>query len=117
MELKMENRLCLNKKIRYELPDEVLIGVYEKRNPPRRDIIPDFSPDICLNVWGKIGEIEEKYKTKTQIWIKSKNKELLEFIENKDFKDGKNYFIAPVLSVNTFKRVLLEEFYGVKYGE
>lgn len=113
----MENRLYLNKKPKYELPDEVLIGVYEKRNPPRRDIVPDFNPDICLNVWGKIGEIEEKYATKNQIWIKSKNKELLEFIENKDFKDSKNYFIAPVLSANAFKKIILEEFYGVKDGK
>lgn len=113
----MENRLELNKKPVYELPDEIKIEVYEKRNPPRKTIKPSFNPDICLNVWGRIGEIEDKYKTKTQIWIKTENAELINFIKNYKFKDYKKNFIAPVLSINDFKKIILEEFYGVKHGE
>ena len=54
----MENRLELNKKPKYELSDEVLVGEYR-----RGAKIPNFEPDICINTWGDIlGEVIPKKK-------------------------------------------------------
>lgn len=112
MELKMENRLCLNKRVVYELPDEVLVGLYD-----RGYVKPDFKPDICISSFGTIG-IRRPEQTVTQIWIKTDNKELIDFIRNFNFltivkKIGKAYR----MSINQFKKIILEEFYGEKYGE
>ena len=43
----MENRLELNKRPVYELPDEIVVGLYMKNY---QDV--DFNPDLCLCVWG-----------------------------------------------------------------
>lgn len=109
----MENRLCLNKRPTYELPDEVVIGLYD-----RGYYCPDFEPDVCISAFGTIG-IREPKQTVTQIWVKSENKELIEFIKNFKFMDnvikrtGKTYR----MSINQLKKILLEEFYREKYGE
>ena len=59
----MENRLCLNKRPKYELPDEVIIGSYHYSKNEKRYNEPDFEPDICINAWGDIlGEIIPKKK-------------------------------------------------------
>lgn len=76
----MENRLCLNKKPVYELPGDVMIGQYTRRNK-KEDVVPNFEPDICISAFGTIG-IREAKQTVTQIWVKSNNKELIEFIRN-----------------------------------
>lgn len=107
----MENRLELNKKPKYELPDEVLIGQYNVRCVAKTTL-PPFEPDICVNAWGRLGNIEPKKYTKNQIWIKTNNKELITFIKNYNFKNYKNRFVVPVLSINDFKKIILEEFYN-----
>ena len=76
----MENRLCLNKKPVYELPGDVMIGQYTRRNK-KEDVVPNFEPDICISAFGTIG-IRKAKQTVTQIWVKSNNKELIEFIRN-----------------------------------
>ena len=82
MELKMENRLELNKKIRYELPDDVLIKSY-KRNYSKID----FEPDICLVQWGRnLGEECKKETHLKELWIKTDNKELISFIRDYNFR-------------------------------
>lgn len=106
----MENRLELNKKPRYELPDEITVGLYD-----RGYHCPDFEPDICISAFGTIG-IREAKQTVTQIWVKSNNKELIEFIRNFRFlnvikKAGTTYR----MSINQFKKIILEEYYGGKY--
>ena len=45
----MENRLELNKKIRYELPDEVIVGEYRYSKDIKGYNEPSFEPDICIN--------------------------------------------------------------------
>lgn len=110
----MENRLCLNKKPTYELPDEVIVRSYTKGTSEF-----DFEPDICLNAWGRnSGKIYNKGQTVSQIWIKTDNKDLINFIKETDFKK----YIPPVsdmyrLDMWKFKKIILEEFYGVKHGE
>ena len=108
----MENRLELNKRVVYELPDEVLIGLYD-----RGYVKPNFEPDLCLSSFGTI-KVREPEQTVTQLWIKTENKDLLEFIKNFDFNNKvKRIGNAYRMSKNNFKKILLEEFYGVKYGE
>ncbi len=110
----MENRLELNKKPVYELPNEVLVKSYTKNISA-----PDFEPDLCLNAWGRnSGKVYNKGATVSQIWIKTDNKELIEYIKNTNWKSK----IPPVsdmyrLDIWKFKKIILEEFYGVKYGE
>ena len=108
----MENRLCLNKRPVYELPDDVLIGQYvrRKKNPS----IPDFEPDICLTLFGaSTGKNRKKYEVARQIWIKTGNVELIDFVLSYDFKNklgavNNLYFI----DISNFKKIILEEFYG-----
>ena len=108
----MENRLCLNKRVVYELPDEVLVGLYD-----RGYVKPDFEPDLCLSAFGDI-RMREPEQTVTQLWIKTENKELLEFIKVFNFEDRVNRIgNAYRMSKNNFKKIILEEFYGVKNGE
>ena len=112
MELKMENRLELNKRPTYELPDEVLVGLYD-----RGYVKPDFEPDLCLSSFGTI-KVREPEQTVTQLWIKTENKDLLEFIKNFDFNSRvKRAGMTYRISKNNFKKIILEEFYGVKNGE
>ena len=48
----MENRLGLNKRPKYELPNEVIIKSY-KRNYSNIS----FEPDLCIVQWGRnLGE-------------------------------------------------------------
>lgn len=115
----MENRLCLNKKPKYELPDEVIVELYEyQKKDLSRNKIPDFKPDICINIFGCLG-VKEAKATAGQYWIKSSNKELIDFIRNYDFeKLVKNKITnAYTLPLWQFKKILLEEFYGVKDGK
>ena len=108
----MENRLCLNKRVVYELPDEVLVGLYD-----RGYVKPNFKPDLCLSSFGTI-KVREPEQTVTQLWIKTENKDLLEFIKNFDFNNKvKRAGMTYRISKNNFKKIILEEFYGVKYGE
>jgi hypothetical protein len=112
----MENRLCLNKKPVYELPGEVLIELYEYQvKDLSRNKIPDFEPDICINIFGCLG-VKEPRTTAGQYWIKSNNKELLKFIENYDFeKLVKNKITnAYTLPLWQLKKIILEEFYNKK---
>lgn len=110
----MENRLKLNKRPTYELPGDVLIGKTSK------DKIPSFEPNICLNYYGRL-KIREKLKTTYQIWIKTNDTNLINFIKSYDWekkikktKEGSNMY---KLSVWKFKKIILEEFYEVKHGE
>ncbi len=114
----MENRLELNKRPVYELPDEVLVGLYCNNYCE-----PDFKPDICITSFGRL-YIKKPKETSKQIWIKADNIDLIEFIrtynwENKMKKvllsqaEGDKYS----LNIWRFKKIILEEFYGEKYGE
>lgn len=108
----MENRLKLNKKIKYELPDEVIIGEYRRTCTP-----PKFEPDICITTFGNI-EVKDKEATCLQIWIKTDNKELINFIKTFNFENKLNKTTnAYRMNINIFKKILLEEFYGVNNGE
>lgn len=110
----MENRLELNKRPTYELPDEVLVGLYMKNY---QDV--DFNPDLCINAWGDILGAKTCGKQKAkEIWIKTDNKDLIDFISNFDwYSVCPNSLNSPELSLWKFKKILLEEFYGGCNGE
>ena len=111
----MENRLELNKRPVYELPDEVLVGEYRRRGLLEKK--PNFKPDLCLNKKYDI-KISDKYKDTDQIWIKTNNKELISFIKEHNFnKYISKAVLVKQLSLWKFKKILLEEFYGVKDGK
>ena len=107
----MENRLELNKKPIYELPDEVLVGQYQKAvNTIKGNTEPDFMPDICLKGWGKVWSIEEYKSSNYQIWIKTDDNELINFIMNYEIKlCGVS---SPSICVSMVKKIILEEFYN-----
>lgn len=79
----MENRINLNKKIKYELPDEIVVGEYFRFRD--REKIPTFNPDICLTSYGSI-KVSNAKEACHQIWIKTDNKDLINFIEGFDFE-------------------------------
>lgn len=112
----MENRLCLNKRVIYELPDEVMIGEYIKRPDVRRCKTPNFEPDVCLNSKYNI-KVSDKGNAKDQIWIKTKNKDFIDFIKHYNWKPKAVGVTAKSLSLSMLKKIILEEFYGEKYGE
>ena len=105
----IENRLCLNKRKTYVLPDEVVVGLYDRGYTK-----PNFKPNICISAFGTIG-IREPEKTVTQIWVKTDNKDLIEFIEDFNFQNKLGRIRnAHRLSMNNFKKIILEEFYKIK---
>lgn len=109
MVIKMENRLCLNKKPVYELPDNNILVKRYRRNAE----IPNFEPNIVIVGFGRnIGEITAKDKHVNQIWIKTTNKELYNFIKAYDWRGIYNKAPNATLSINTFKKIILEEFYN-----
>lgn len=115
----MENRLELNKKPVYELPDEVIIELYEyQKKDLSRNKIPNFEPDVCLNIFGCLG-VKEAKATAGQYWIKSSNNELIDFIRKYNFeKLVKNKITnAYTLPLWQLKKIILEEFYGDKNGK
>lgn len=116
MGLNMENRLELNKKPIYELPDEVIIGEYMYNKDKKRYREPNFEPDICINSWGDIlGEVIPKKSKALQIWIKTDNKELIDFISNFNwYSVCPSHNNSPVLAKWKFKKIMLEEFYNKK---
>lgn len=104
----MENRLCLNKKKVYELPDEVVIKSY-KRNYSNIS----FEPDLCLVQWGRnLGEECKKGSHLKELWIKSNNVDLLEFIKSYNFKKLRANAPNYELAVNDLRKIILEEFYN-----
>ena len=109
----IENRLILNKKKVYELPDEVVIGFYNKYNI-KPSIIPNFEPDICLNTWGSNMGVGDIKSSSRQLWIKTNNKELIEFIKNNNWNKYLKYTSSHYLNKWLFKKILLEEFYNKK---
>lgn len=112
----MENRLELNKRPVYELPDEVVVGEYRMRPDIKRCKTPDFEPDICLNSKYNV-KVSNKGNASDQIWIKSDNNRLIEYIKKCDFNKHLNSVSIKHLYLWKFKKIILEEFYGVKYGE
>ena len=111
----MENRLELNKKPVYELPDEVITGQWVRGdNRPSRT--PNFEPDLCLNNYHKIG-FSDKDSYMKQIWIKTNNKELLQFIKKYDWSNLHNKISTPYIAEWRLRKIILEEFYGVKHGK
>lgn len=108
----MENRLNLNKRPSYELPSDVIIEEYIQRPDIKRCKTPKFEPDICINTKYNV-KIDNKCNKTDQIWIKTDNKELIEYIKQTDF----NTYINKSISIKQlylwrFKKILLEEFYG-----
>lgn len=106
----MENRLKLNKKPKYELPDNTRVMLYKNQEGYKSH--PNFEPDICLKLWGNSIKIEEKYKSNCQIWIKTDNKDLINFI--KEYKIVKRAISAQSINVYHIKKIILEEFYNEK---
>lgn len=111
----MENRLELNKRPTYELPGEVLLGQWV-RGDDRPSRTPDFEPDLCLNNYQKIC-IDKKDAYMKQIWIKTDNKDLIDFIKKYEWGNSYNKISTPYIAEWRMRKILLEEFYGVKYGE
>lgn len=109
----MENRLYLNKRPTYELPDEVIIGEYIKRPNVKHCRTPNFKPDICLNTKYKI-ETGEKKSSSDQIWIKTDNLKLIEFIKEYDFSSKVISMSIKHLYMWKFKKIILDEFYNKK---
>ena len=110
----MENRLCLNKKPVYELPDEVLVEEYARYSK-----YPNFEPDLCITNFTRNFKIDKKERTVNQLWIKTDNKKLISFIINYNWNNTVMSTTSSVrhLTLPLFKKIILEEFYGVKYGE
>lgn len=108
----MENRLELNKRPVYELPDEVIVMEYRKYY----NKIPSIEADICISTRGMIG-ISDLKKTDRQIWIKSSNLELINFLNNYNYKDYSKGISTNNLYMADIKKIILEEFYGEKYGK
>ena len=107
----MLNKLKLNKRPKYEIPEDVLIGEYLRGKGGK---IPNFEPDIIIVSWGRRIKLSlEKFSHVKQIWVKTDNEELKEFILNYDFNKvlyttnngSKN------LTVNKLKEILNSEFY------
>ena len=112
----MENRLCLNKRPVYELPNNTRVQVYQSSDKVKRlNITPDFEPDVCLKGWGNVWKVEDCKKSNYQIWIKSDNNDLIDFI--REYKVVKRAISTQSINVYHIKKILLEEFYGEKYGE
>ena len=110
----MENRLELNKRPTYELPNEVLVGDY------RRNLkIPNFKPDICIGVFGVscVGNFYTPEETAKQIWVKTNNKRLINFIKSYNWRDRIIDTTNRGISLMEFKKIILEEFYKVNNGE
>lgn len=102
----------LNKKPVYELPDEIVIEEYRKDYKT-----PNITPDIVLSCYGSIS-IDKQYRTTTQLWIKTDNSDLLEFIKTYNFKKKLSLTIgSPRFNSWRLKKIILEEFYEVKHGE
>lgn len=107
----MENRLELNKKPRYELPDEVLVGLYMNKYQK-----VNFEPDVCLCVWGvSVGKLSKPREYAKQIWVKTDNEELINFIKRYNWNKEAHKMTAPNLNMWRFKKIILEEYYGGKY--
>ena len=110
----MENRLCLNKKPTYELPDKNILIKSYKRNYSKID----FEPNLCLVQWGRnLGEECKKESHLKELWIKSDNIDLINFIKSYNFRSLRNNAPNYELAISDLKKIILEEFYGVKYGE
>lgn len=105
----MENRLKLNKKPKYELPDkDALIKSY-KRNYSKIS----FEPDLCLVQWGRnLGEECKKETHLKELWIKTDNKELMDFIRRYNFRKLRGNAPNYELAISDLKKIILEEFYG-----
>ena len=105
----MENRLCLNKRKIYNLPDEVAIGLYMNKY---QDV--SFNPDICLCVWGagNCGKIRKYKEDAKQIWVKTDNEELINFIKRYNWNKEAHKMATPNLNMWKFKKIILEEFYN-----
>ena len=108
----MENRLELNKKPIYELPDEIKTGQWV-RGDDRPSRTPDFKPDLCLNNYQKI-KFDKKDNYIKQIWIKSTNKELLDFIKEYNWNNLYNKISTPYIAEWRLRKIILEEFYNKK---
>ena len=108
----MENRLGLNKKKIYKLPDEVIVGEYRRYY----NKIPFNNPDLCIGSFGE-GCLGKIYKPKTvsmEIWIKTDNKDLLNFIKEYDFKKviTNTGSSRRCIVLKDLKKIILEEFYN-----
>ena len=113
----MENRLELNKRPVYELPDEVIVGEYIYSKDTKRYNKPNFKPDVCITNFGSSIGIDKEERCCQQIWIKSNNRDIITFLNNIDWKSRCNAYTTPKIELWKVKKIILEEFYGVKNGE
>lgn len=87
-----------------ELPDNIIISTYNKSN----NRIPNFKPDLCLNIFGEIDLIKNSSR---QFWIKTDNLDLINFIKDNSLKKYLKGKSIPCLNILILKRILLENFY------
>ena len=106
----MENRLELNKRPKYELPDEVIVGKYQYRyDGAKGNTIPNFNPDIALISWGTSrGKIVKPRSKGLEVWIKTDNEKLKDFIKNYKYNRQYNHSLGSY----ELKKIILEEFYN-----
>lgn len=105
----------LNKRPKYELPDEVIVSEYRKHYKT-----PNFIPDISIGNFGVgcTGKIYLPKSVSKEIWVKSSNDKLLQFIKNYDFtlKNSGTATSNRGLKLMDFKKIILEEFYNKQEG-
>ena len=110
----MENRLELNKKPKYELPDNTHIVSYVNMKNRTRNI--DFNYDVAIT--SMVNYIPSKnFDGKYAILIKTDNEDLINFILNYDFNSvrrNNNIGARKGLKSSEVKKIILEEFYKDK---
>ena len=107
----MENRLCLNKRPVYELPDNTQVQIYQRSDTVKRlNMRPRFEPDVCVKVWSNYIKTEDKCVSDNQIWIKTDNKDLIDFL--KRYKSINQSISTQSFNVWKIKKIILEEFYN-----
>lgn len=110
----MENRLCLNKRPVYELPDDTKVVAYVNTEKRTRNI--NFIYDVCITSMYNYIPLK-KSNCKNKILIKTDNVDLINFILNYDFNSirGKSKIsVRKGLKVSEVEKIILEEFYGRK---
>lgn len=107
----IENRLELNKRNKRF---DYKINELETKEYRKNVQTPNFEPDLAMCSWGDIKECSPSTWTK-EVWFKTSNKNLLSFIRNYDWNSLTIYKnSANSLPSYVFKKIILEEFYGVK---
>ena len=71
------NNKYLNSKPKYELPNDVKVGLYDAYYKKE----PNFVPNVCINRWGTVG-IRDYKDTSVQVCIKTNDIGLIKYLES-----------------------------------